>query len=112
MGRSAWLFWLACGLSIAAHFYAARLLLGFHAERHGVAAPPTEAVSVNIEASDILNSPEEEAQSASSAASTYVPEQAEVRPPEEQPQETAPPPEPEQTAKAEEAQEDTERRRA
>ncbi len=113
IGNSAWLFWLACGLSVVLHVYFAMALLRFRSEKDGVSAPPTEAISINIETSDILDSPEEAEQSPDSVASQFVEAQEEVKPPEEKPEDAAPPPdpEPEQTVKAEEAQEDTDRKR-
>jgi TolA protein len=113
IGNGAWLFWLACGLSVALHVYVAMALLRFRSETDGVNVPPTEAISINVETSDILNSPEEAEQSPDSVASQFVEAQEEVKPPEEKPEETAPPPdpEPEHTVKAEEAQEDTDRKR-
>jgi colicin import membrane protein len=111
IGNSAWLFGLACGASVAAHLYFAHLLLSFRSQASGVAAPPTEAISVNIETTDILNSPEEDEQTQNSKPADYVPPQEEVKPVEEKPEETAPPPELEQTVKVDEAPEDTDKKR-
>ena len=72
-GWSPWLFWLACGLSIALHLGLALFLLNRWPERPGLAAPPTTAISVNLEASDILNAPAVEQQAQTSTSTPYVP---------------------------------------
>ena len=81
-----------------AHVYPAVLLLA-RDPQPGAQELPTVAISVNIEATNILDSPEQDA-AASSAASQAAPEQAEVKEPDQPPEETAPPPEP-QPPKAE-----------
>ena len=98
-GAGAWLFWPAFVLSVGAHVYAATLLLARDPLTPGAQELPTVAISVNIEATNILDSPEQDA-AASSAASRATPEQAEVKEPDQPPEETAPPPEP-QPPKAE-----------
>ena len=60
--RSPWLFWLTFGWSIALHLAGGVLLLNIRSETTGVPVPPTTAISINLETSDILNSPELDSQ--------------------------------------------------
>lgn len=110
LGRSAWVFVLAFGLSIAIHVAFAALLLSHRSETPGVPAPPTTAISVNLEASDILDSPQEDQQTATSVKQEAVQRQDEVT--EDKPEDKAPPPEPEIAEKAVTADEETDKRQS
>lgn len=103
-GNSAVPVWLAFGGSAALHVALAAFLIAYRSETHGVTAPPSEAISVNIETSDILHSPEEDEQAANSRRTDYVPQVQETKPVKEAETDQAPPPEPEAKEDAEKAE--------
>jgi TolA protein len=95
------LFWLGLVLSVAAHLTLGRYLLLHRSEAPGAVEMPSEAISINLETTDILNAPE---QSAATSAAAGNP-----TPPTEQTQQemTPEPPKPDEAAekrKAEEAE--------
>jgi TonB family protein len=89
----------------------AAFFISFRSDSFGVAAPPSAAISVNIETSDILNSPEEDEQAPSSSAASYVPEVHEANLEKQAPEDTAPPPEPDPMEAAEKLKAEAEAKR-
>ena len=85
-----WLFWLAFGLSLAVHVGLAAHLLSRAAPDFGAIDRATKAISVNIEATDVLDASEQSAAKDAAPASVSPPEEA-ASVPETEPEKTGAP---------------------
>lgn len=122
----AWLFWLGLGLSLAMHVGVAAHLLSREPQDFGATDFTTTAISVELEATDILDAPEQSASTDAAPGSAGSPgeivpvpepepepepQKAEtLPPPQSEPEkveaETPPPPDPEQLAAEQKATEE------
>jgi TolA protein len=92
-GSLRWLFWPSLLVSVALHIGAVVALLLLQDERSGAVAQPTQAISVNIETTEVLESVEE-APSMTAAAGQAAPVPPEELKPEDKPEDQLPEPEP------------------
>src|SRR5688572_1698551 len=92
-GSLRWLFWPSLLVSVALHIGAVVALLLLQDERSGAVAQPTQAISVNIETTEVLQSVEQ-APSMTAAAGQAAPVPPEELKPEDKPEDQLPEPEP------------------
>ena len=100
----AWLFWLGLGLSLAIHVGVTAHLLSRSAKDFGTIDIPTPAISVNIEATDVLDALERSDSIVANNAPASPPGEMTPTPdpePEPEPQKTEAPPPPTEPEKAE-----------
>ena len=85
LAKDRWLFWLCIALSVALHGGLAAYLLRSETTKFGAVETPSEAISVNLVSSDILDAAEQslatEAAAAPSAPSSAVPPPEDDSPP-------------------------------
>lgn len=100
----AWLFWLGLGLSLAIHIGVTVHLLSRAVDDFGTINIPTPAISVNIEATDVLDALEQSESIAANNAPASPPGEMTPTPdpePEPEPQKTEAPPPPAEPEKVE-----------